>query len=125
MAEPRRALVDNAGSEKQVRAAQKIARRRRAQEVRDIQALLQMPEGRRVLWRILEKCGTFRSVWHPSSLISYNSGQQDLGHWLLNEVIEVQPAAYVQMLTEDRDVIQQEKAEVETATTTGQETSDD
>ena len=105
MNEPR-ALVENASSGKQVREARKTERNVRDGQLEDLRVILGMPEGRRVLWRFMEKCGTFRSVFDGhGAKMSFNSGQQDVGHFIQAEIMEARRDAFAQMMDED----QQEK----------------
>lgn len=87
-----KALVKNAGDESQVAEAQKKLSLRRDQEMADWNEVFNTPAGLRVLDRIMaEKCKTFESIWSQSAAIHYNSGQQDIGHWLMAESIEANP----------------------------------
>lgn len=93
-----RALVGNAADAGQVREARRTERLRRINELADLKAVLETPAGMRVLLRVLNKCRTFESIWHPSALIHFNAGQQDIGHFLLQEIVEAAPEAYLHML---------------------------
>lgn len=94
------ALVKNAASEKQVKSAGHKERLKEKDEKKDLQALLNTIEGRSVFWRILTKCKVFESIWEGSARIHYKAGQQDLGHWLMDEIIKANPEAYLQMQKE-------------------------
>jgi len=80
--------VRNASNEKQVREAKKKEKRGREHELEDIKQVLNTPSGRRFVWRILNHCKTFESIWHSSALIHHNSGMQDVGHFILSEISE-------------------------------------
>ncbi len=99
MSEP---LVSNAGDKKQVRNAKQREKRDSEQFSLDMNAVLKSPAGRAVLWRMLEHCGAFKSVWSPSALIHYNSGKQDVGHWLLAEINDADPDALFYLMKENR-----------------------
>ena len=83
-----RPIVTNAGSERQVKEAEQKERLSLDQNKIDLGAMLSTKPGRRVVWRILEKCKVFETIWENSARIHYNAGQQDLGHWLMGEVAE-------------------------------------
>ena len=83
-----KAQVKNAASEKQVKNADKHQKFDRDVQLEDIKEVLRSHAGRRFVWRILEKCGTFNSIWHSSAAIHYNSGQQDIGHFIMSEIAE-------------------------------------
>jgi hypothetical protein len=71
---------------------------KRERELDDLRAVITTPEGRRVMWRLLSRCGTFASIWEPSAKIHYNSGQQDVGHYLMAEIVEAEPSALLEMM---------------------------
>jgi hypothetical protein len=91
-------LVKNAADEGQVQAASKKEGFKRRQEIDDIQTVLSIQAGRRLLWRIIEHCKVFESIWNGSALIHYNSGKQDVGHFLLGEITEAKPEALLEMM---------------------------
>lgn len=95
-----RPLVRQTGDRQQVEKAEKQTKFNREQELADLVALLDEPAGRRMLWRMLTHCKTFESIWDPSSKVHYNSGKQDVGHFLLAEIMAAKPAAFTQMMTE-------------------------
>ena len=51
------------------------------------QAVLDTPEGRLVMWSILERCGVFQITTSGSSLDQWRAGFRDLGLTVLNERI--------------------------------------
>ena len=100
MPDKERSLVQNAASEKQVKSAGHKERLREKDEKKDLQAMLATLEGRRVFWRVLTQCKVYESIWEGSARIHYKAGQQDLGHWLMDEIIQANPDAYLQMQKE-------------------------
>ena len=50
--------------------------------------LLQTPEGRHLLWRILEQCGVYRSsfVGDPHQT-AFLEGQRSIGLWIMSEIV--------------------------------------
>jgi len=95
------ALVKNASSEKQVSSAKVTEKHHRNQEIEDMRQILNSAAGRKVIWRILAECKTFETIWHPSAAIHYNSGQQDIGHWLMAEVAETGPESLFILMKEN------------------------
>lgn len=83
-----------------VETKQKIAEKQR---IEDLVRLLAMPEFRRFIWRLLSRCKVNQSVFEQSARIYYNSGQQDIGHYVLGEVVEARPDAYIQMMEEHKN----------------------
>ena len=93
-----RPLVTNAANEGQLEKAKlkvKVAEDRVELAYR---AVLASEDGQLVMWDLLQFCGTFRSIWESSAKIHYNSGRQDVGHYLQAKVAEVNPDALMQMM---------------------------
>lgn len=96
--------MSNAGSEKCVKKMASREERLRHRQMDDLAVVLSSIHGRRLLWRILVECGTFKSVHHPSgSQVYYNAGKQDLGHFVMSEVIGVDPKKFMEMQIEAKD----------------------
>jgi hypothetical protein len=93
----------NAANVADQRALEKGAKRRRRLELEDLRAVLGTGEGRRTIWRVLTQAGAFKSVFNPeAAVMAYQAGQQDLGHWLLAELAELDPAAVFRLAEEAR-----------------------
>jgi len=75
---------------------------KRSGELDDIKEVLSIKEGRRFIWRILSKCGAYRSIWEQNSKIHYNAGQQDLGHFIMAEITEADEELLFQMMREQQ-----------------------
>lgn len=95
--------ITNAASKPQQREAGRKIRDAAQGEDEDLLALLAMVQGRRFLWRMLKHCRVTESIWHPSALIHYNSGVQDVGHFILAEIVRVRPESYLQMMQEAQE----------------------
>jgi len=98
----RRAYVRNASDPQQVRRAKETEAERRQRELAELRDVLSSLAGRRVLWRLLGKCGVFESIMETSARIYYNAGKQDLGHYLLGEIAQADPEAYPLMMQDAR-----------------------
>lgn len=96
-------VVHNAANEKEVAAAGKKQSNRRRRELDDVRAVLALPAGRRFLWRLLGQCRVTESIFAPNSRIAYNSGMQDVGHFVQGEIVLARPEAYLQMITEHQE----------------------
>jgi hypothetical protein len=110
-----RVAVRNAADPRQVRHAGRHEQRRRVQQLADLCAVLDTPFGRRFVWRLLEECRVFQSVWDPSSRIHYLAGRQDFGHFLMSEIDQADGDALFVLMREaraqrDRDAIDAEAA---------------
>ena len=70
----------------------------------DIRALMKLPAGRRVVWRLLEQAGVWRSVVNPEPLrMAFAEGKRNLGLWLLDWVMRECADEYDLMMRETRD----------------------
>lgn len=107
-AEPPEALVQNAADAGQVRKARKRERSTRGRELHDLRVVLGTPEGRRFAWRLLGQCRVLASIYSESpTRIAYNSGQQDVGHFLMAEIDAANPEALALMRDEARKLEKQ------------------
>ena len=95
-----RVEVKNVADEKQVKRAAKRMESREDREVNDIRYVLNDKRGRRFLWRLLNECKVFESIWVPSAGIHYNAGKQDVGHFLMAEIVKASEDAYLLMTKE-------------------------
>lgn len=75
----------------------------RAQEVEDFKHVVGSVEGRRFLWRLLEKTGVYRSSFTGSSETFFREGQRNVGLFLIGEIHEICPEVYTTMLKEQRN----------------------
>lgn len=87
--------------EREAEADEAKARETRRKELDDLRWLLGHPQGRRVLTRMLERAGLFRSSFnHSGSVMAFSEGKRDMGLWLSAELSEASPDGYVKVLTE-------------------------
>ena len=76
----------------------KLARDR---ELDDLRWLVGHAQGRRLVWRLLEQAGIYRSSFSPNGqLFAHQEGRRSLGCWLLQEITEASPDAYPRLLLE-------------------------
>lgn len=94
-------MVKNAADSQQVNKAKRKIGNSRKDELKDIRAILKTHEGKRFVWRMLEKCKTFSSVWESSAKIHYNAGQQDIGHFLMAEIVNADENLLFEMMKEN------------------------
>jgi hypothetical protein len=112
-------LQTNAADPSQVRHAARIEKKRTARQLAALKAVMATPEGRMVMWNLLERAGIYRSIWHPSAQIHYNSGRQDFGHELLAMLTDADEEAYLTMEREMRTLARRESNESEAVRTNG------
>lgn len=58
----------------------------RENELLDLKKVMATAEGARVLSRLLAFCRVGKSVWAPGVEIHYNTGVQDVGHFIQDEI---------------------------------------
>lgn len=95
-----RALVKNAADEQQVKEAGKRQMSVRDRELSDVAVVMSTPQGRRFMWRLMGHCKTYQSIWESSAKIHYNAGQQDIGHFLMSEILSSSEDTYQLMVKE-------------------------
>jgi hypothetical protein len=98
-----KANVRNSADEEQVEEGKRASKDERRQELEDIKTVLSNASGRRLIWRLMGKCRTFSSVWEPSAKIHYNAGQQDLGHFIMAEIVEADANLLLKMMKEQKE----------------------
>lgn len=87
---------------------EKISRDRLAESDRnqkrdqsDLRKLLNLPEGRRFIWKLWSETGVFRASFTlNSNQTAFNEGRRDIGLAILLEVQKAKPDAYAQMQRE-------------------------
>lgn len=95
-------LVKNAADREQVKKAHSKAELQRLNELSDLKAVMSTEAGRRFMWRLLTECKTYSSIFAQNSSIYYNSGKQDVGHFLIAEISEASPELYLKMQNEQQ-----------------------
>lgn len=79
----------------------KKAERKRERELSDIRFVLQKPEGRRFIWRVIEEGKVFLDAYTPESNSTYyNLGRQSVSRNFLNDVLDAKPDSLSQMQQE-------------------------
>jgi len=78
--------------------------RKQEQERRDAEDfawLMEHPQGRRFVWRLLDRAGVYRTSFHSSgSVTAFNEGKRDIGLWVMTELHDHAPGALLEMITE-------------------------
>lgn len=73
----------------------------REQEIEDFKYLMEQPQGRRFIWRLLERSGVFRTSFSLNGLeMAFREGNRNLGTYYIAELNEHCPNRYVQMIKE-------------------------
>lgn len=95
-----KALVGNAADSEQVHEAAEKIKLSKLNDAECLKAILETKQGRTVIWKWLKHCKVFESIYDSSARIHYNAGKQDVGHFLLAEVLQANKNAYLQMMQE-------------------------
>jgi len=73
---------------------------KKKQEIHDLAQVLGHDYGRRFVFRLLEECCTFESIWDASSRIHHKAGMQDVGHYLMAQIGQASPENLSAMIRE-------------------------
>ena len=74
------------------------------QEKDDFKWLMGSKRGRRIVWRLLERTGVYRSSFTGNSEPFFREGQRNVGLMLMAQINECSPDQYALMLKEQNDV---------------------
>lgn len=73
----------------------------RQEVVNDIIAVMNLPQGRRYVWRLLENAGIFRTPYKGSTNDTMvRIGEHSFGVQIMNDIIEANPDLYLLMQKE-------------------------
>lgn len=101
MTEP---LVKNAADEAQIKEADVQSKNRKNRDLDDLKYVLQSAQGRRFLWRLLGECRVHNSIFNTNALTqSHSSGKQDVGHFIMGEIIRSDEDAFLRMMKESKE----------------------
>ena len=81
----------------------------------DLEAVLKMPQGRRLLWRILQAAQLEHHGFVPSDpyATAFHCGQKSLGLLIQNQILEIVPLMLAQMRTEHQSEVISQQKEIE------------
>ena len=75
----------------------------RETEESDIKWLMAGKQGRRIVWRMLERSGVYRSTFNSDSmLMAFAEGNRNSGLMLMTQVTTLCPDEYAEMLRESK-----------------------
>lgn len=82
-------------------AEEAVARERRRKELEDLRWLLGHPQGRRIISRLLDEAGVFRSSFnHSGSIMAFGEGKRHMGLFITSELLEASADGYMKVLKE-------------------------
>jgi hypothetical protein len=83
------------------------ARKLRERELNDYRFVLSRPEGRRLLWNLMDKSGIFRLSFTGDSKTFFREGQRSVGLVIYKNIDDAQPEAMHQMSNEHKSEVMQ------------------
>jgi len=96
--------VDLVGQEVQAEQAKLLQKHERNKEIDDFNWIMSDARGRRFMWRTLAQTGLYRNPFTGNSQTFFNCGQMNIGQWLMAEIHEHCPDAYMQMVNEAKSL---------------------
>lgn len=86
-----RPLVENTADSQQIRTARK--RKKKSDELftAAIRKVLDLPEGRLLLWEYLAYCGVFQGGRASTEELQFNAGKRDVGLRILHDIEAARP----------------------------------
>ena len=93
--------VLDTSDEKQVQTRKNKNKTKRDREESELKDILNTYGGRAYIWRVLSRCGLFKSSFtgEPNSTF-FREGQRDIGLNMLSEIMELDGAAFQKMQQE-------------------------
>lgn len=71
---------------------------RRRREIGDFRKVLETPEGRRLLWRVVSETGVYNESFVPdSNITAFKEGKRNIGLLLIAEINIANPTKFAQM----------------------------
>jgi hypothetical protein len=89
-------------------------KRLRDRELNDLRIVLSNPEGRRFMWRLMEKCKFFVDGYIHGDAgygTTYNAGRKNIGLWTLEEITAAKQDAFTQIQREHLSEAKREEME--------------
>ena len=94
----------DASDAEQVNTARQKHTRKRAAELRMVGNMMSTVEGRRYWYNLLAKCGTFMAPGFDNPhLDAKAAGRQQVGHWLLEDIMQAAYDQFGPMIKENRN----------------------
>lgn len=96
--------LDIEGTERKQLDRDERDKHERKSELDDFKWLMSSRRGRRIVWRLLEKTGMFRTSFTGNSETFFREGMRNVGLILIAQINEACPEQYTLMVQEQRDV---------------------
>ena len=96
--------TDLRGQERSKEERARLEKHARQEEREDVKWLMKYRQGRRIVWRLLELTGVFRSSFTGNNETFFREGMRNIGLMLLAQINEACPEHYTTMVQEHRNV---------------------
>ena len=83
-----------------LRATDRRVKSAEERKIDDMRFVVSTPQGRRVIYEILEFCQLYRNIWRQSAEIHYLAGHQNVGLFINEWLQEVDPRTPYQLALE-------------------------
>jgi len=111
-------MVANAADPQQVKHAGRKEKDRRERELDDLRAVMALPEGRRLLWRLMGWSGYLQNPTHQRGDMTHqNIGRADAGRFILAEIMDADESKFLVMQQEAWQASRREQVEAEAVRT--------
>lgn len=90
-------------TEARVRDRKTGAKFRRERETQDLKRLLDLPEGRRFMRRLMGFCRVFETSMTGNSQTFFNEGMRNVGLMVIREIAEASPEALLEVFQQGDD----------------------
>jgi hypothetical protein len=95
-------LVDNVGDPSQVERGQIKAHVIERRVMDSWAQQLETPEGRQVIWDIIEETGMFANAFGATDAeTNHNTGRQSIGQFVVTRIHQIRPLALIEMMQEN------------------------
>ena len=85
---------------------------RRIEELSDIRKVLSFAEGRRLYWRYMSRARAFVAPYTGEvNSTMHNCGEQTIGFFMLNELLDASPSSFTQMQREAKSKAKRQEEE--------------
>jgi len=99
MTDDNRDGVKDFSDPKTVLKGKKRHKQKRLDDIADLEAVMETPQGRRVLWRILDESKFLaENMFTGNSTTFFNLGQHKIGVWLYKEIMAANPKQFLSMM---------------------------
>lgn len=91
------------GDIEQVKEKKTKAQLEKERQVEELRYILSTSGGRNWIWRLLSECKIYKAKVTDQLLTFREIGREDIGLWILAEIMETEPYAYIKMQEEAKE----------------------